>query len=353
MILLVFVRSIREGDFDLFVETLKQMVPWFFALDHVNYARWLPVHLKDMVSLNGRHPDIYEHFKRGCFVVRKTIHKYSAISLDQAHEQNNAVVKGTGGAVGLLTDPAALRRWMISGPEISRMVDDFENMIIRKSDGSDKHHEQYASFQQRELTEVQALKQQFQEYGNPFLEYGSELFHLTRRTVAADSVSKTVREIEEVGKKQFADYIDIRFRKKETNIFQPIHKNCLSLFKTHAKKPTKCEQTLKSLKADCNLFSRLYVACQIREGNLDEFFGHENQSAPPSLSRDGNIRLGTKSDIVNILEKQVNSVDFKSECDAVVFDGAAIVNILVPKISSTFDQYIEETFCPYILKQAE
>ncbi|KAG0710801.1 hypothetical protein GWK47_022049 [Chionoecetes opilio] len=48
---LIFVRAHREQDFPLYVETLKALVPWFFALDHQNYARWLPVHIRDMESL--------------------------------------------------------------------------------------------------------------------------------------------------------------------------------------------------------------------------------------------------------------------------------------------------------------
>ena len=67
------------------------------------------------------------------------------------------------------------------------------------------------------------------------------------------------------------------------------------------------QQSLKTLKADCNLFARLYVACQNRESNLDEFFRHENQSHPPSLSQQGHIRLGMKSDIVGILESLLES----------------------------------------------
>ena len=37
--------------------------------------------------------------------------------IDQAHEQNNLVVKGSGGAVGLTENPAAFRKWMIAKPE--------------------------------------------------------------------------------------------------------------------------------------------------------------------------------------------------------------------------------------------
>jgi hypothetical protein len=221
--------------------------------------------------------------------------------LDQVHEQNNAIVKGVGGAVGLLTDAAALRRWLVSGPEISRMVDDFEHLIMRKSTGTDKHHEQYPSFQQRELIEIQSLKHKFVEYGNPFMEDGLELFHITKRTVAAQSVTVTVRSIQELGEKQFAEYVEQRLVQKRMTIFQPLKKNMLPLFSTCARKPGKLQQSVQLLRADCNLFSRLYVACQNREGNLDEFFRHENQPVPPSLSSEGHIRLGTKSDIAGIL----------------------------------------------------
>ena len=99
------------------------------------------------------------------------------------------------------------------------------------------------------------------------------------------------------------------------------------------------QQSLKTLKADCNLFARLYVACQNRESNLDEFFRHENQSHPPSLSQQGHIRLGMKSDIVGILESLLEStVECSLNFDAVVYDGAALVNILQPKTCKTFSQ---------------
>lgn len=51
-------------------------------------------------------------------MVNKTVGR--AFSIDQANEQNNACVKGDGGAVGLTQNPAALQQWMVSGPEIAR-----------------------------------------------------------------------------------------------------------------------------------------------------------------------------------------------------------------------------------------
>ena len=49
--LLIFVRSVREGNFNLFVSSLKQVVKWYYACDHYHYARWGMVHLCDLVNL--------------------------------------------------------------------------------------------------------------------------------------------------------------------------------------------------------------------------------------------------------------------------------------------------------------
>jgi hypothetical protein len=49
--ILMFVRAHREKCFSLYVQVLEELVHLFFALDHVNYARWVPIHLRDMRSL--------------------------------------------------------------------------------------------------------------------------------------------------------------------------------------------------------------------------------------------------------------------------------------------------------------
>ncbi len=51
IIMLLFIRSIHEGNFQLYMESLTAIVPWMFALDHTHYSRWLSVHIRDMVSL--------------------------------------------------------------------------------------------------------------------------------------------------------------------------------------------------------------------------------------------------------------------------------------------------------------
>ena len=114
--MLVIVRSIREGNVPLYITALRALAPWFFALDHTHYYRWVPVHIRDMTTLHERLPE----FDRGSFVVHKSTRPFSAIAIDHTHEQNNAVVKGDGGAIGLTQNPRAVLRWMVAGPEIAR-----------------------------------------------------------------------------------------------------------------------------------------------------------------------------------------------------------------------------------------
>jgi hypothetical protein len=47
------------------------------------------VHARDMVSLPEIHPEINHEFENGKFTLAKTNAPFSAITIDQAHEQNN------------------------------------------------------------------------------------------------------------------------------------------------------------------------------------------------------------------------------------------------------------------------
>jgi len=119
---LTFIRSLRERNFTLYTDSLMALVPYFFALDRSNYARWLPVHIDDMLLLKMKAPDVASKFQKGHFCLQKTLRAFSSIPLDQAHEQNNKLVKDDGGAVGLTENPTQLLRWMLCGPENMKIL---------------------------------------------------------------------------------------------------------------------------------------------------------------------------------------------------------------------------------------
>ena len=145
----LFVQSIRSGNFEMFVGVLDQFAPWLFALDHTNYAQWLPVFIRSLKTLPQKHPNVYEQFLKGRFTTQKGIRKFSRISDDRAHEQNNKIVKGKGGAIGIFDSAIPLAKWMIAGLEIAQILENFKDSFNNEVKGNKetKHHENTASFE--------------------------------------------------------------------------------------------------------------------------------------------------------------------------------------------------------------
>lgn len=133
-----------------------------------------------------------------------------------------------------------------------------------------------------------------------------------------------------------------------------IHRNKLPLFSTpasRASRASKGKQQLNSLKCDVEFFSQLYIGCQTRDGNLDEFFRHENQACPLSLSVTGKLHLGTKSDMLECLEGLSGAQSEAPNVTNVVIDGAVLVQMLKPGAAETFGEYVQRVFIPYISEQ--
>lgn len=123
---------------------------------------------------------------------------------------------------------------------------------------------------------------------------------------------------------------------------EPIKRNNIKTFSKALKQTTtkKYSQTIQ-LKNDRELYSRLFVACQTREGNLDVFFAHENQSFPPSLAKNGLIRNATKSDLLKSLLpiQRYSNQSNRPNVDVIFLDGPAVIHMLQSKNVFNFEPY--------------
>ena len=201
--------------------------------------------------------------------MHKSTRPFSAIAIDHAHEQNNAVVKGDGGAIGLTQNPRALLRWMVAGPEIARTIDGFETACLDNHIGTDngRHHEHTMA-----ASEVQALVEVIEDLGNPFMEASGDLLVLDTRDIADPAVVTTVRGIEKKGHDQYDSFVTDRLVERTSPVSDTISKNSMPLFNIPSTRtPSKATQMITSLKSDCALFSSLYIACQTRYGDLNKF----------------------------------------------------------------------------------
>ena len=210
---------------------IRRIVPWFFALGHTNYARWIPVHLSDMVALEDKHPDVFAEFMAGNFTVKKTTHAFAALAIDQAHEQNNASVKGDGGAVGLTDNPAALRRWMVSGPAMSRVIAEFQATADTRTQKTDfRHHEQTKHTQLAFARDVKSLSGVMREMGNPLLWWQQWSPGTRQQGPGRPSCHQ--------------------------------HTNLPLFSQSPVREKSRTQLQVSSLKNDCSLFSRFFIASQ-------------------------------------------------------------------------------------------
>ena len=153
----------------MYFHALTELAPWFYAIDHTNYAWWIPVHLRDMAELSSEHLEVAKEFKVGNFTIRKNNRVFSAIAIDHAHEQNNALMKGDAGPVGHTDNPRALRWWMGTGPEVASLIEEFHNQQqYCSSIVITRHHDQLPSIQTAFATDVCSLVSAIEDLGNSF-----------------------------------------------------------------------------------------------------------------------------------------------------------------------------------------
>ena len=303
-----------------------------FALDHTHYARWLSVFFQDLLEL---HPSLLEAFMDGKFVIRKSDHQFSCMGIDQAHEQNNKLVKIKGGAIGILDNENALLRWAVAGPILIDLCSDDNEMKGRT------HLEDTDAFERKFRKDVESLVGAFKEIGNPFTEkIKDKLVQISSKTVMNDEASDAVKNALKTGTQQFEQFIEERLYKKEVSLHSVISKNKFNVFQDRNLSISTSKVKIATLKADRKLFSRLYIACQSRQDDLDNFFSHENHSYPVSISEYGKLRKCTsKSDFLKCLFGYGEPHEESPMVDMIVIDGAAFVNMNSPKTSQTFQDY--------------
>lgn len=174
------------------------------------------------------------------------------------------------------------------------------------------------------------------------------------KMVADKEVVKTIYTIEQIGLEAYEKFSQQRLINKDVNFEAPIQKLNLSLFKKQPiKVKSKQKLQLQSVKDDLKLFSSMFILYKERGGDINLFFEHENHAYPPSISEYGNLRSGTKSDLILCLKESIP--DFTEnmsmrDSSAIIIDGSVMVHMLTPEKTDTFQIYCEK-FYSHLLRK--
>jgi len=182
------------------------------------------------------------------------------------------LIKGDGGAIGLTENDSALTRWTTAGPEVVRILQVFEGSVISATDDC-QHHEQQRSFQRCFQADVDCLVHTLRDESPFACLKDREIMVLGSHSLADSSVAESISAAAETGRNQVTKFEDERL-KGSTSIFEPLPRNKLHMlsYKPVSNRKQTSRLKVNELKTDCELFAHLYIACQTRDGDLDEFF---------------------------------------------------------------------------------
>ena len=99
-VILGLIRASQEGSWQLRLFAIRQIIPWCFAYDKMNYARYLSAYYAQMTTLEVDHPEVYQSFLEGRFSVQLAgDNPFGRLPVDQTTEVTVSKDTKTAGGV--------------------------------------------------------------------------------------------------------------------------------------------------------------------------------------------------------------------------------------------------------------
>lgn len=170
-ILLAMIRATREGNWEMYKAAIRSVIPWCFSYDHLNYAKYLPIYLADMMNLEEQHPDVHQAFADGNFSIQmNSKNPFGRIPVDQAIEESvNKDTQGCSGTIGFSKHQAAVDRFYLNSDIRASFLQLFKEFTNREHSGEYKHPDLSSTRIDKDRTSVNKLVTLMEkEWSNPF-----------------------------------------------------------------------------------------------------------------------------------------------------------------------------------------
>ena len=138
--MMAFIRAEREAEWSLHLWAFEQMIPYFFAAGHINYARHGLYYLRSMQRIPK---EMLARFDKGEHVMWHRQGIFNGIWSDQFIESTfMRYGKGPGGIIGITLNPSTVKRWAMSMHICSNLVHDIDVITGDRTVMINKHKEE-------------------------------------------------------------------------------------------------------------------------------------------------------------------------------------------------------------------
>ena len=130
-ILIGLLRASCEGNWNLHLHAVRNMIPWRFAYDKLNYARYMSPYYAQMTNLPEKNPRVYEAFKAGQFSVQMSNNNpFGRIPVDQAADVTvNKDTQPPGGTARFSQKAGAIKRYYITSEYRGAFLGQLRDMV--------------------------------------------------------------------------------------------------------------------------------------------------------------------------------------------------------------------------------
>ncbi len=134
----MFSRACRTNDVDLFIYSLGQMIPMYFAAGQPNYSRWMVCLVLDLLNAPSAVKDM---LAEGALSVRRSSQTFARYPVDLTLEQtvNADAASRKTGITAFSTSESARKRWMVTRTARSAVIGNLLKMTgMKQSDDTRK-----------------------------------------------------------------------------------------------------------------------------------------------------------------------------------------------------------------------
>jgi len=352
-LLLNFIRGTRESNWNLHLDSLCHMLPWFYAYDKHNYARYGTLYYVEMQNLPQTHQEIHELFSnnRGSFTYQTNHHQsFSAIACDQAIEQTiNRDSKSRGGLTGMTLQVSASQRWLASHSERAAIYRSLGRMLELEKSVHDEYECSETSWKADEDVRLN-IKEAIKDRINPFNYKHSKLVSIVSGNEAPVEVQADLDRAHEIGAMKLNEFVQKRITTQEVDFNCALKWNKLRTFSVA---PTKHKTKLEQTNMSSGLFNRLLVVSQQRTFDLKKVLSYSLGPVSWSLAKsDGSLVKTAKCALMNSIEKELTTDCYAShkhlpKNSTIIIDGIAEIQELKPL--PTFGLYADAFFTKIVL----
>ena len=303
----------REGDWEGHLLAVQNLLPIFRECDSINYLRYATLYLEMMRRLPDDHPEIYEKFKAGNFVVNESKKAFSAVSPDMKLEQTiQRSQKSSSGIIGQTRQVSYVSEWEVVYHEILSISNAFRNLTHSNlgTRESEVHHELGGNYAKSFNTQVKHVIDFLTAHGNPYLlENHPKLHNFVTSVCAPSAVSECLINFYKHGEELYKSFRNERFVEKSRKLSDTIKKVNLPEFVPKPKEKTE----RKHIKSDALVKELSYVQknidiARVRGITLSYIMEHDLMSTNVLFCEE-TTRKPEKSVLVHELEKHFDKND--------------------------------------------